>query len=313
MNYILVCANMGELKGENMNYYSEIKNKLIDDEIYSRVKDYSKERHRVITYFEIGRLLNEAGGKYGDNIIDEYSKKLVIEVGKKYNRRTLFRMKQFYNVFSDEKVTTMLTQLTWSHYLLLLSLGDYDEIIYYINISKTNNLTQRQLQNKIKSKEYKRLPEDTKNKLRIEDKIEVNDMIPNPILIKSKNDLDIVNEKALHYLIMEDIESFMKELGTGFCFIGSEYKIKVDNKYNYIDLLLYNIKYRCYVVVELKVTELKKEHTGQIMTYMNYIDKNIKSINENDTVGIIICKKNNKYVIEYCSDKRIISREYKFV
>ena len=296
-----------------MNYYSEIKNKLIDDEIYSRVKDYSKERHRVITYFEIGRLLNEAGGKYGDNIINEYSKKLVIEVGKKYNRRTLFRMKQFYNVFSDEKVTTMLTQLTWSHYLLLLSLGDYDEIIYYINISKTNNLTQRQLQNKIKSKEYERLPEDTKNKLRIEDKIEVNDLIPNPILIKNKNDLGIVNEKALQYLIMEDIESFMKELGTGFCFIGSEYKIKVDNKYNYIDLLLYNIKYRCYVVVELKVTELKKEHTGQIMTYMNYIDKNIKSINENDTVGIIICKKNNKYVIEYCSDKRIISREYELI
>jgi len=207
----------------------------------------------------------------------------------------------------------MLTQLTWSHYLLLLSLGDYDEIINYINISKTNNLTQRQLQNKIKSKEYERLPEDTKNKLRIEDKIEVNDFVPNPILIKNKNDQDIVNEKALHYLIMEDIESFMKELGTGFCFIGSEYKIKVDNKYNYIDLLLYNIKYRCYVVVELKVTELKKEHTGQIMTYMNYIDKNIKSINENDTVGIIICKKNNKYVIEYCSDKRIISREYELI
>ena len=128
-----------------MNYYKEIKNKLIDNEIYSKVKDYSKEKNKVITYFEIGKLLNEAGGKYGDNIIDEYYKKLVIEVGKKYNRRTLFRMKQFYNVFNNEKVTTMLTQLTWSHYLLLLPLNDYDEILYYINISKTNNLTQRQL------------------------------------------------------------------------------------------------------------------------------------------------------------------------
>ena len=86
-----------------MNYYSEIKNKLIDNEIYSKVKDYSKERHTVITYFEIGKLLTEVGGKYGDNIIGEYSKKLVVEVGKKYNRRTLFRMKQFYNVFSNEK------------------------------------------------------------------------------------------------------------------------------------------------------------------------------------------------------------------
>ena len=112
---------------------------------------------------------------------------------------------------------------------------------------------------------------------------------------------------------MEDIPSFLEELGDGFTFIKNEYKIKFDNTYNYIDLLLYNIKYRCYVVVELKVTELKKEHTGQIMTYMNYIDKNIKTIDDNKTVGIIICKKNNNYVIEYCSDERIISREYKFV
>lgn len=85
-----------------MNYYNEIKNKLIDNEVYSKVKDCSKERHKVITYFEIGRLLTEAGGKYGDNVIDEYSQKLVVEVGKKYNRRTLFRMKQLYQ-FSYEK------------------------------------------------------------------------------------------------------------------------------------------------------------------------------------------------------------------
>ena len=95
-----------------MNYYNEIKNKLIDSEIYSKVKDYSKERHKVITYFEIGKLLTEAGGKYGDNIVEEYSKKLVVEVGKKYNKRTLFRMKQFYTMFSDEKVSTLSTKLS---------------------------------------------------------------------------------------------------------------------------------------------------------------------------------------------------------
>ena len=95
-----------------MNYYDEIKNKIIDNEIYAKVKDYSKERHTVITYYEIGRLLNEAGGKYGDNVIDEYSKKLVIEVGKKYNRRTLFRMKQLYIIFSNDKVSHLATQLS---------------------------------------------------------------------------------------------------------------------------------------------------------------------------------------------------------
>ena len=296
-----------------MNYYNEIKNKLIDNEVYSKVKDYSKERHKVITYFEIGKLLNEAGGKYGDNVIDEYSKKLVKEVGKKYNRRTLFRMKQFYNVFSNKKVTTMLTQLTWSHYLLLLPLDDYDEILYYINISKNNNLTQRQLQEKIKAKEYKRLPIESRNKLIKNVKLRPNDLIPNPVRIKNSNDYKNISEKILQQLILEDIPSFLKELGNGFTFIDNEYPIKFGNRYNYIALLLYNIKYKCYVVIELKVTELKKEHTGQIMTYMNYIDKNVKTIEENDTVGIIICKQDNDYVIKYCSDDRIIAREYELV
>ena len=109
-------------------------------------------------------------------------------------------------------------------------------------------------------------------------------------MIKNSNKYDIFSEKILQKLILENIENFLDELGDGFAFIKSEYSIRLKDRYNYIDLLLYNIKYRCYVVVELKVTELKKARTGQIMTYMNYIDKNIKSLDENDTVGIIICK-----------------------
>ena len=296
-----------------MNYYNEIKNKLVDNEIYSKVKDYSKERHKVITYFEIGKLLNDAGGKYGDNIIDEYSKKLVVEVGKKYNRRTLFRMKQFYSMFSDEKVSQLATQLSWSHYVELLPLKNIDEIRYYINICREQNIGRDLLREKIRNNEYNRLPIKTKNKLILDDKIEAKDLVPNPILIRNKNNIEIFNEKALHNLILEDIESFMRELGNSFSFIGSEYKIKIGDRYNYIDLLLYNIKFKCYVVIELKVTELKKEHTGQIMTYMNYIDKNIKTLDENDMVGIIVCKYDNKYVIKYCSDNRIIAREYELI
>lgn len=295
-----------------MNYYNEIKNKIIDNEIYSKVKDYSKEKHKVITYFEIGRLLNEAGGKYGDDIIGEYSKKLIVEVGKKYNKRTLFRMKQFYNLFSNEKVSTMWTQLTWSHIRLLFNLN-YDSMNYYIQTVITKHISVRELEYKLKSNEYERLPLETKNKLINEEKTEVKDFVPNPIIIKNKYDYENISEKILQNLIIEDIPSFLKELGTGFTFVDNEYKIKIGDRYNYIDLLLYNIKYKCYVVVELKVTELRKEHTGQIMTYMNYIDKNLKTIEENKTVGIIICKKDNKYIIEFCSDNRIIAREYKIV
>ena len=157
------------------------------------------------------------------------------------------------------------------------------------------------------------MPINTKNKLINKEKITAIDLVKNPIRIKNSKNNEIISEKILQKLILEDISTFLKELGNGFTFIDNEYKIKLDDRYNYIDLLLYNIKHKCYVVVELKVTELRKEHTGQIMTYMNYIDKNIKTLEENKTVGIIICKKNNDYVIEFCSDSRIIAREYEIV
>ena len=220
-------------------------------------------------------------------------------------------MLKFYEL--NEKVQTLSAQLSWPYYCELLSFENTDKINYYIELVKNNNLSVRQLRERIKSNEYERLPEFTKNKLLNQKKQNVVDFVKNPIKIKNDNKYDILSEKVLQKLILEDIENFLEELGIGFTFIKSEYPIKLGNRYNYIDLLLYNIKYRCYVVVELKITELKKEHTGQIMTYMNYIDKNIKTIEENDTVGIIICKQDNSYVIKYCSDDRIIAREYELV
>lgn len=105
----------------------------------------------------------------------------------------------------------------------------------------------------------------------------------------------------------------MKELGTGYSFIDNEYKIKIGQRYNYIDLLLFNYEFNCFVVIELKVTELKKQYIGQIQIYMDYIDKNIRKSYHDKTIGIIICKRNNEYIIEYCSNKKIISREYKII
>ena len=103
------------------------------------------------------------------------------------------------------------------------------------------------------------------------------------------------------------------ELGNNFSYIGNEYKIKIGYSYNYMDLLLYNIEFNCYVVVELKVTELKKEYIGQIQIYMNYIDNNLRKVTQDITIGIIICKKDNKFIMEYCSDNRILSREYELL
>ena len=292
-----------------MNYYNEIKEQLIKSEIYDRAKDHSKDRHKVKVYFEIGRLLNEAGKEYGKNVIKQYAEKLMLEVGKKYKVSNLYKMRKFYEIFSDEKLYPLGTKLCWSHYRELLTIKNIDEIIYYIHICEECNLSRRQLQERIKNDEYNRLSSETKIKLIESKELKVNDLIPNPIIIKSDLLKEEISEYALKQAILNNIDEFLRQLGIGFTYVGNEYKIKIGDRYNYIDLLLYNIKYKCYVVVELKVTELKKEHTGQIMTYMNYIDKNIKTIEENDTVGIIICKQDNKYVIKYCSDDRIIARE----
>ena len=301
-----------------MNYYKEIKNELINNEVYKRVKDYSKNRNELSTYYNVGKLLIEAQGgedkaKYGNALIKEYSEKLTKEIGRGYTFSALSRMRQFYLL--SEKIATLSQQLTWSHYCELLVFDNVDEINYYIKQTEIYNLSVRELREKIKSKEYQRLEDKTKLKLINKEETAVSDFIKNPIVIRNKYNLDKeeVTEKILKKLILEDLDNFLKELGTGFSYIENEYKIKIGNTFNYIDLLLYNIKFNCYVVIELKVTQFKVEYISQVQKYMNYIDKNIKEISNNNTMGILICKRENKFVIEYCSDERIVVREYELV
>ena len=289
--------------------YLEIKNELIDNEINKKVKDYSKNKYELEKYYNVGKLLSDAGKHYGEGVIKRYSIKLTSELGKGYSISNLKNMRKFYIIFS--KSQALPDQLSWSHIIELLPLNDLNTINYYVNITINYNLGYRQLRERIKSKEYERLPESTKSKLIKKEENTITDFIKNPIIIKSNS--NNISEKVLQRLILEDIPSFLKELGNGFTFIDNEYKIKIGNTYNYIDLLLYNIEYNCYVVVELKVTELNKNHIGQISTYMNYIDKNIRSINEGKTIGIIICKKDNKFIMEYCSDKSILETTYKII
>ena len=294
-----------------MNYYNEIKNELINNEITKKVKDYSKNRSDLTTYYNVGKLLSEAGKRYGEGIIKEYSIKLTNELGKGYTITRLKYMRRYYEVLT--KGPTLSDLLSYSHYCELIWFEDFNKIEYYIKITIEQNLSVRQLRERIKNKEYERLDDITREKLIAKEETTIVDLIKNPIVIKNNDNREIISEKALQQLILEDIPSFFKKLGNGFTFVENEYKIKIGNTYNYIDLLLYNIKFNSYVVVELKVTELKKEHIGQIEIYMNYIDKNLKDIMQDKTIGIIICKKDNKFIMEYCSDKRILSKEYKFV
>ena len=294
-----------------MNYYNEIKETLIKNEIYKKVKDYSKNKSDLNTYYEVGRLIVEAQGgearaKYGNKLIKKYSEKLTKELGKGYTISALKRMRQFYLMIL--KGATLSHQLTWSHYVEILKIDNLDKLKYYIYITSKLNLSVRELREKIKSNEYERIGEKTEL-----EEPKVNTLIKNPILIKVKNKNNKLTEYALHQSILENMEDFLKELGIGFTFAGSEVKIKIGDRYNYIDLLLFNYIYNCFVVIELKVTEIKAEYIGQITKYINYVDKNIKKVFHEKTVGVIICKKENKYVMEYCTNPQIFVRTYETV
>ena len=294
-------------------YYNEIKDILISNEVYKKVKDYSKNKHDLESYYNVGKLLIEAQGgkekaKYGDQLIKRYSIKLTNELGKGYTTTSLKRMRQFYLLIL--KGAPLAHQLTWEHYKILIPLRNENEINYYIDQCIKYNLSKRALREKIKQKEYERLPDITKNKLVNKEETNITDFIKDPIIIKNSLNKENISEKVLQQLILDDIPFFLKQLGNGFTFIDNEYKIKINNKDNYIDLLLYNIIYNSYVVIELKITELKKEHIGQIEIYKNYIDEHLKTKMQNNTIGIIIYKSGNKFLLHYSTDNNIFATKY---
>ena len=144
--------------------------------------------------------------------------------------------------------------------MALILINNVNKINYYIRISEEQTLSYRKLRKRIKSREYERLDDNTKEKLINKEKVNAGDLIKDPILIKNKFDTGKISEKMLMSFILEDIPSFLKQLGEGFIFIENEYPIKIGDRYNYIDMLLYNIYDNCYVVIELKINEIKKEH-----------------------------------------------------
>ena len=200
-----------------MNYYKEIKNELINNEITKRVKDYSKNRSDLTAYYNVGKLLSEAGKHYGEGVIKEYSEKLIKELGKKYSYRSLNYMLRFYNFQNLQSITA---NLTWGHWIELLSIKDINKIKYYIKQCENLLLTTRQLRERIKNKEYERLDEVTKSKLIDDVSPTIVDLIKNPIVIKNNNNKEMLSEKALQKIILEDLDDFLKELGDSFCYIN---------------------------------------------------------------------------------------------
>ena len=217
-------------------------------------------------------------------------------------------MRRFYLLFQKRQplaVQFRSINITWSNICEILSLKDEKEIEYYLNVSNKFNLTKRELKTKIKLKEYDRLDDEVKEKLSKQEVVPIKDTIPNPVILNGLKFNEKLTEKILQKYIDENPVKLCDALGEGYTYVKSQYKIKIGNNYNYIDVLLFNYISNSFVVVELKITELKKEHIGQIQTYMNYIDIELKKDYHNKTNGIILCRQDNKWLIKYINSEEI--------
>ncbi len=301
-----------------MNYYDEIKNILVDNAIGRKIREYKSNQKDLESYYNVGKLLVEAQGgeeraKYGNGLIKEYSKRLTSELGKGYSVRSLTNMRTFY-IFIQKwqplAAKFKYVNVTWSNICEILYLKDINEIEYYLDLANKLCLTKRELKTKIRSNEYNRLPQETKEKLKNSNEVSSSEKVPSPVILQSLNVNGKLTEKMIQTWIDENPTLFCKSLGNGYSYIESQFKIKIGVNYNYIDVLLFNVMDMNYVVVEIKVTELKKEHIGQIQTYMNYVDLNLKKEFHNKTTGVLLVRENNKWLIKYINNNDIVVREF---
>ena len=302
-------------------YYSEIKELIENYEVNHRVRVFQDNGEKLKTNWMIGKLLIDAQGngkraKYGAELIKKWSFKLEKNYGKNYSKRNLMLYRKFYLLYP--KVNALSTQLSWTHYRMILSIKNENERNYFTNQAILNHLSTRELEELIKSKAYDRLSYADKENIKLIDvnnstSLTIEDMIKDPILIKSNSNIDKLSEKALHKYTMAMLENKFLELGTGFALMGHEVKIVIDNHTFKIDLLFFNVNLNAYIVVELKIREYHPKDKGQLEFYVDYVDKNIKLKNHNKTIGLLIVRKKNKYVIEYVTNKDIYVTTYKLI
>ncbi len=301
-----------------MNYFKNIEELIVENEARKRATVLKDNTNTLLTYWNIGKLIVEAQGgekraKYGNNLIKEWGEKLSEKYGKNYGKSNLNKMRKFYITFPI--VDALRPQLTWTHYRTLLIIKNENERNYYINLVILNNLSSRELEKEIKNKAFDRLSYADKEHIEIINNtnntpLSIKDMIKDPIILKTDKSLDIIDELTIHKYIISLLEDKFLELGTGFALIGHEYKIHIDNKTYKIDLLFFNYKLNSFVVVEVKTRKIKHTDIGQLNFYVNYVEGNIKDINHNKTIGLLIVKEKDKYIVKYTTSNDILVTTY---
>ena len=300
-----------------MNNYEEVETLVKKVEIGKAIKERQANNEVTEAYWNIGKLIIDAQGgkeksKYGDKLLKEWSEKLSKKYGKGYDYTNLSRFRQLYLYFPI--IGPVGQQLNWTIIRTILPIKDENKRNYYINLCIKNNLSKRELIKEIKSNSFERL-EHKPDKVDIITSAIVPAIIENfknPILL-NLNGNKVENEKDLEKLIYSQLSYVFMQLGNDFTWVGNQYKISDGNKNYYIDMLLYNVNYNCYVVVEIKCRSLKKEDKGQTEFYMSIVDKYKKRANNNPTIGIIITKEQDKFVANFVKSEKIVPLTYELV
>ena len=297
---------------KEQQYYEEIEHLIKRNEISKRVRKLEENYSLVETYWHIGKIIVEAQGgstraKYGNELIKKWSIKLTELYGKGYDASNLKRFRQFYLVFRKDGAVRH--QLSWTHIRKLLPIKDENKRNYFINLCIKNNLSERELTREIKSNAYERLVDKPdKIDIIVPVKQSITTDMKNPIIIPVKS--EVASEHDLELNILANLDFFFKQLGNGFLYAGHQYKISDGKNSYYIDILLFNYKMNAFVVVELKLRSLRKEDKAQMEFYMKLIDEQVKEVYHNKTIGIIISKESDEFIVNFVRGADIIPLNY---
>jgi len=284
----------------------------------------------VLTYYEIGRMIveEEQNGKdradYGKEVIKRLSIKLIADFGKGFSIRNIEQMRQFYKVYAKTQTLSAEFKLSWSHYLKLMRIDDDKERNFYEIESSKNNWSLRELQRQYDTALYTRLslsrnqdeiPElSTKGQILQKPK----DAIKDPYILEFLGlpDEKSYSENELEQKLIDKLEHFLLELGTGFTFVARQNRISFEEKHFKIDLVFYNRILKCFVLIDLKIGELKHQDIGQMQMYVNYYDREVKLSDENKTIGIILCQDKSEAVVQFTlpeNNEQIFASKYSTV
>lgn len=293
----------------NNNFYQEIKELLYSakNKVYQTINTTMTQ-----TYFQIGKRIveEEQGGvsraEYGSALLKNLSNELIKEFGKGYSEQNLKNMRQFYLIYQKRQTVSSEFKLSWSHYIFLTRIENIDERNFYEIESIENNWSLRELKRQFDTGLFERLSlSGDKQKIKelsLNGQVvqTVQDLIKDPYILEFVGlpELSVYSESELEQKLIDKLEHFLLELGKGFTFVARQKRITIDEKHFKVDLVFYNRLLKSFVVIDLKIGELKHQDIGQMMMYVNYFDRFEKTEDENSTIGIILCKDKSKALVE---------------